>query len=1078
MTRTETALRAMAAPLRRTALAGWGLAGVLVVLLSLAAGAWALRLVAGPPAVAAAGAWLVAVAGLGVVTAFARRAVAAIGPKAVAARFEAEGAGRQGAVQALLEPSAAGTSVGLAGAADARIATQLAESGETALRPWAGALRRRALGLAVGSAAAAALLGAARPTTGAARWLWQPGAAVALLSAPVSLRAEPAVVARGGRTRLEGAAPGHRTAELWSRVPGERWSLEVVTLDSLGRFIRDLENLAADRFFVLGAGGRTSDTVSVRVQLPAFLGGLEVRALYPAYLGMEDEPLPVPGDTLLLPGGTALEVAGEASAPLASAVWLGPVQEVALGTDGSRFRGRFEPSSGAWDLLLKPRDGSPVAGDPVRLIVTIVPDQPPVVEIPIPGADTIAALDLRVTLAVDAADDHALTRLEVIARVGDRPAVALPVPLPTGADRIMAPAVLDLSTWGLEAGDTVWYYAAATDNRPSGQVGTSRVYRVVIPTPAEQRDARREATAEASARLDSLAAAARQLERQTEDLARQRLRPGDAARGEPAMGFEEARRAEAVARSQEETIRDAEALQETLEALQEAAERGAAPDSALARRLEEIRAQLDRALSPELRARLAELQQALQALDPEATREALRELAETQQVLRRALERSRELLKRAALEGELGALADDAKDLAGEQGRWNDEATKADSAQAASREESLAQQADSLARAIEKAAEQMSEDEAREGMQASADQSRQAAAQMRQAAAEMRQGQRQQARSRGESAESELEQIGQRTAHQRDRQQQAWRQDVLDGIDRAMAESARLARQQLGVADALRDGRMIGPARAEQALLEESAQKLVDQLTALSGKNALVSPQIAVALAVARRQMGQAREAVSSASPNLREAAERAGEAVDALTVAAYGMVRARDDVSGSSSGSGLAEAMERMAQMAQRQGELSQQGGQMLPMAGTPSWQMQLQSLAAQQRALAQEMDRLRAEGRIPGAKEMGEEARELARALETGRLNRETVARQEQLFRRMLDAGRTLEGEERDERKERQSTSATDAEVRLPPALRGRLGGAGVPVPSWDLLQRLSPESRRMVAEYFRRLAAGSAR
>jgi hypothetical protein len=252
---------------------------------------------------------------------------------------------------------------------------------------------------------------------------------------------------------------------------------------------------------------------------------------------------------------------------------------------------------------------------------------------------------------------------------------------------------------------------------------------------------------------------------------------------------------------------------------------------------------------------------------------------------------------------------------------------------------------------------------------------------------------------------------------------------------------------------------MVGPARADQALLEESAQKLVEQMTALSGSNALVSPQIAVALAVARRQMGLARDAVSSASPNLREAAERAGEAVDALNVATYGMVRARDDVSGSSSGSGLAEAMERMTRMAQSQGQLSQQGGQLLPMAGTPSLQMQLQALAAQQRALAQQLERMRAEGQIPGAKEMGEEARELARALEAGRLDRETVARQEQLFRRMLDAGRILEGEERDERKERQST--LPGMRRPPPTAREGLGGPALPMPSWSRSSGL-PEAR----------------
>jgi hypothetical protein len=45
----------------------------------------------------------------------------------------------------------------------------------------------------------------------------------------------------------------------------------------------------------------------------------------------------------------------------------------------------------------------------------------------------------------------------------------------------------------------------------------------------------------------------------------------------------------------------------------------------------------------------------------------------------------------------------------------------------------------------------------------------------------------------------------------------------------------------------------------------------------------------------------------------------------------------------------------------------------------------------------------------------------------------------------------------------------------VRLPPALRARLTGedGGLRVPSWDELQRLSPEERRLVVDYFRRLS-----
>jgi hypothetical protein len=109
-----------------------------------------------------------------------------------------------------------------------------------------------------------------------------------------------------------------------------------------------------------------------------------------------------------------------------------------------------------------------------------------------------------------------------------------------------------------------------------------------------------------------------------------------------------------------------------------------------------------------------------------------------------------------------------------------------------------------------------------------------------------------------------------------------------------------------------------------------------------------------------------------------------------------------------------------------------------------------------------------------------MAEEAKDLARRLEAGRLDRSVVERQERLFRRMLDAGRTLQGREEDEKKERQSITATDDSIHLPPALRAKLQGNDeqLRVPTWEELQQLSPEERRLVVDYFRRLSNSSAR
>lgn len=307
--------------------------------------------------------------------------------------------------------------------------------------------------------------------------------------------------------------------------------------------------------------------------------------------------------------------------------------------------------------------------------------------------------------------------------------------------------------------------------------------------------------------------------------------------------------------------------------------------------------------------------------------------------------------------------------------------------------------------------------------------------------------------------------------------QQEWRKEVVTAIDQALAETSRLAERQLEVQDQLRSGGDAGSRmRAEQGAIEEGVQRLIDQVRKAAGKNALVPPEIGAALGGAQRQMQRTREAIANATPNTREGAEQAGGAVDALNAAAYQLVRARGDVQGAGSGSGLAEALERMAQLAQQQGGLGQQGAGLLPMAGNGAIQEQLRQLGAKQRALAEELQKLKGGGaNMPGAGEMSDEAKDLARRLEGGRLDRQVVERQERLFRRMLDAGRTLQGKEEDQRKERQSTVATDDSIRLPPALRAKLLGDDnrLRVPSWEELQQLSPEERRLVVDYFRRLS-----
>ncbi len=161
----------------------------------------------------------------------------------------------------------------------------------------------------------------------------------------------------------------------------------------------------------------------------------------------------------------------------------------------------------------------------------------------------------------------------------------------------------------------------------------------------------------------------------------------------------------------------------------------------------------------------------------------------------------------------------------------------------------------------------------------------------------------------------------------------------------------------------------------------------------------------------------------------------------------------------------------------------MASESGNMLPMmaSGQELLLQQLMELAARQRELGEELERMDADGAPTGTEEMAEEALEVARQLEAGQLDRETVERQERLFRRLLDAGRTLRSEEEDEREEeRISETADQTDARRPPELDADATGSGArfPYPGWEQLRRFTPSERRLILDYFRRLNAARRR
>jgi hypothetical protein len=1076
MTETARRLHRLGAPHARARASAVVLGG-----LGAALAAAALGLAVAPAVPGVTLAWILIAASAAAAFWAAVRAGREATPPVIGRLVENAVGGRAGSIVGVVSATVGtdpGSSSALLLAADTRAAAVVSFAA-----PGVNGLLRRTTYRRVFAGAAAALTGLVlfmlgSPQSGRAAAFWHPVRTWRNAYAPVRLTVDRRMVRRGGTVTATITVPGAKHVTLWTRGPGEPWKPMLLALDPEGNVVQHVGPVETDLYLRAASGGRSSGDVKINVALPAFLADLDLTARFPSYLGRSDEPLLVGPEVIPLPAGTTIITSGTASVALSSAVWTLESRAEKLRASGTRIDGRFTPeASGMWRLQALTADGSPLEGASPELHLVIVPDSAPVVTVPVPGRDTTLPISLHEQLVADVRDDHGISRLSIVSwrvsrtgRVGQ--AVRDSVDVSGVGDRAIVQARLDAENRGLLPGDTLRFYVEALDNAPTPHVGRSPEIALRLPSMEELRAEARAAAREVATATDSVVAAQRELSDRTRDLASERSRDAngrnDQQRG--AMSFQSTQRAEEIARDQAAMSERVQQLAQAVDEIARAAKAAGIDDSAFQSRLREVQDLLQRALTPELEQRLRELQDALAKLDPEATRQALRRLAEAQQQLKRELERSEELFKRAALEGELASLAKDAEDLQRRQAEWTrDDAPHPDSA-AAARERDLATSTDSLARGVERAGEtvplRQSEAAARRAQRA-----------MQEAAAAASQSDARSARRAGQEAADSLAQLPDKLRQRRDSLTAAWKQETLDALNRALAETAALAQRQQEIADALRDGDVSASTRGRQAAVEEGTHAIEQEVGAAAGRHALVSPQLEAALGYAQNQMKEAREQLEQGDPNAATAAPFAEQALDALNATAHALVRTAQQVAGAQSGSGFQEAIEQLARMAQEQQGMNGDAQGLMPMMGLggDAVMERVRELAARQRQLAEQLERLQAAGDASAAGALAEEARELARQLEAGRLDQRTIQRQQGLYRKLLDAGRSLSGDDPDENKKRTSRSATDADsIHIPAALLPGATGSGPKLryPTWDELTGLTPEQRRMVLEYFRRL------
>lgn len=1077
----------------------------------------------------------------------------------IAKTVEQERALRAGSLRGALEVAETGV-LGRLGA-EKMADTLRAVGTETLVPRYRKTLLQRAL--IGGGAAAVGVLGMVSAAVAAPdgfRAILHPVAAWrGTLLGAVSIDIPPRSVLRGERVSLVVRAPGRKSLQVAQRVTGSSWrTTEMpVVADSV---VLALGPLDADLALYATDGRSTSDTVAVRVVDKPFVGDVSITADFPAYLGRRSETIPL-GEIVRVPRGTALAITGHSSTELRRVTLGRPGNDIPMGVQGRRFEGRLVAStSGTWAWAAEGSQG-PIADLPPALELDVLPDSAPRIEIISPSRDsTVNAAD-SVTVSVLATDDHGLSGVLLkVALVNGRGEVRTSSTRPlSGSGTEQFAGDLTLAMAALQPGDAMRVTAIATDASPWRQVAQSRELVLRLPSASEQRDVARAAADSAVAKALAAANAQRQLNQRTQDAAKARER--DAAKN---MSYEASEQARQFANEQRALAERMQQVQQAAKDLEKQLGQAGALDSSLQNKLREAQRLMREALTPELAEKLRKLEEASKNMSPEDSKRALQDLAEQQKQLREMLDKSVEMLKRAALEGQMETLKDEARDLAQRQRELVDSLRQADRQDEQSAAEKMAKELSEKAKDLQKDVQELQKRLQKEKAEAGADRVREAGekidesleklqealkqrgdqqqegAQGQKQQGEQRQGQQQQGqegqqqqgKAQGEQKGGEQkqgqqgqqqqgqqaqqgqtgqqgqqqaqnktgagnqgtqkgEQSGSEAAEQaaqsmeeaageldKARQQQVneWKKELSGELDRSIQEMLQLAREQEQLERQARSGASPGELRSQQGALQQGVEKAMQRLQEAGNKSSLLSQRSMRMMSDAQRKVQEATQATQRAQSG-QQVASAMKESSEGLNQAAASLVRDRERTSNANSSTGFAEMLEQLQQMARQQQGINSAMQQLMPQQQRQGEQGQAEArqLARDQREVAAKLEESGDKDNSGRAEELAREARQIAQQLESGQLDPAVLERQQRLFRKMLDAGRLLEEEEREDTGKREAKPWTGSEVFTPSGANasGKAASRFTP-PTWNDLRGLTPEERRLVLEYFKRINA----
>ncbi len=809
-----------------------------------------------------------------------------------------------------------------------------------------------------------------------------------------------------------------------------------------------LNSVQETLYYSVQGGTIHSEEYTVQVMPRPMIRSLQVWLHPPAYTRKGSIILEANEGNIDALKGTQVRLWVGASKPISAATLsFENGSRKSLAVNGTDAEGRFlVTSENAYTIALSDTSGL-TNTDAISYCIRVQPDLSPVAQILAPAQDVDLDESMRVRLRFEAEDDFGISAWYL--RYGilddgktDTAGIALnSVSLPLDEEsplKIDMDYVWDLTSVPLYPEDRIFYRLEAKDNDTvSGpKSGISRIFFLRFPSIYEILKEAGDVQDAQAAALENMVSEGREVQSALEEIVE------DIKAGEE-IAWEDRRSMGELAEKQKQIGEELEDLHKDLTSLLDKLEKNDLVSMETMEKYIELQKLFQEITSPELKAILEKLKNAIEGMDREKLLSAMNQFKVSQENFLKSMERTISLLKRLKVEQKMGALTKRMENLLERQ-------QALDSALATLGEEpspELGENERKIGRDLSEVPEEMNglmqEMQEMQGMPLS-DMERAMdflySSRLENDIASMermiREGRIEEAEKLGKNGEASMRSLSEMFRAMKESLTRNQRDRVMDALRRSSYRMLQLSQNQESLILGIREGRSDQEeASRKQLSLASGVRQMADSLMSLSMETFSITPEMGRGLGEA---MGAMQRSLQSMGGDLSGSILHQTNAMGALNRTVMAIQSALSQMENSQSGIGMDSFLMQLEQMSQKQSELNRA---LTDMMGTGTLSLEEQAgysrLAAEQEALRKSLENLLKEyrensewmGRLDHLKQ---EMAETVEELRENKASREMVERQKRILSRLLDAQHSLQRREFEEK--RQAVSGKDRFVESP--------------------------------------------